>query len=683
MNVIRDGNMLVLNPNWGQPGSPWSDGAGLDLHGTDGSDILSGGSGDDTLAGGAGDDTLTGLDGHDYLSGGDGNDVIDAGHGVNWVDGGPGDDVFLSSRSDFMTRYFFNKGDGVDRIISPAYGLDFKFGPGIAASDIAPVIGSSSMRFTYANANGASDAFVIESQYSGIGGADGIMLYFADNTAVRLADLIMNAPVVFRPVFEFDIPEGQFGGSSFVHNFLDFDSEVLRYDLRMKDGSAHSAWINLDSNKDELSISPSHHDAGKYALVLTATDPTGLSVSADYLVNIEERNAFPRPGTPMQDQQAEAELPFSLVLPSTLFSDADDDGAGVMRVDALPSWLHFDAASRTLSGVAPWPSTEHIPIKIIFTDSGGANASSSFFLTVTEPAQTEQFGTPQADRLSGRSNSDRLWGLDGDDQLFGMAHDDYLNGGNGNDLLDGGSGTSLLQGGAGNDALLSTGGGRLLQDGGSGDDRLLGGDDVRMAIGGAGADTIMGGGAVIAFNRGDGRDTVAMGDSLLGDTLSLGGGLTYADLVLRKSGSDLVLSSGTADQITFKGWYASAYHTGVATLQMVTAASWDYNPQALSPITDNKVEQFDFRALMARFDEIRASGATAWSIWTTLEQFHLGGSDTAAIGGDLAYQYALNGSLSNIGMTTAIGIVGSAAFGTAGQLLLDPASLNDGSPLLS
>nr|WP_267875875.1 hypothetical protein [Massilia sp. CCM 8734] len=256
-------------------------------------------------------------------------------------------------------------------------------------------------------------------------------------------------------------------------------------------------------------------------------------------------------------------------------------------------------------------------------------------------------------------------------------------GGNGNDLLDGGSGIDLLQGGAGNDALSSAGGGRLLLDGGSGDDRLLGGEEIRMSIGGTGADMVMGGGAVIAFNRGDGHDTVVTSDSFQGDALSLGGGITYADLVLRKSGSDLVLSSGAADQITFKGWYVSPGHASIATLQVVTAASWDYKPQALSPINDNKAEQFDFRALVARFDEARASGATAWSVWTTLEQFSLGGSDTAAIGGDLAYQYALNGTLSNVGMITAIGIVGSPDFGTAGQLLLDPASLNDGSPLLS
>ncbi|NHZ39773.1 hypothetical protein F1609_06305 [Massilia sp. CCM 8693] len=241
----------------------------------------------------------------------------------------------------------------------------------------------------------------------------------------------------------------------------------------------------------------------------------------------------------------------------------------------------------------------------------------------------------------------------------------------------------LLQGGAGNDGLTDTLGRAGLLDGGAGADRLVGGRGNDLFIGGKGADTITTGGGqdIIVFNRGDGVDTV-IGTGGADNTLSLGGAISYADLLLTKSGNDLVLTTGVAEQIVLKGWYAAPGNASVGTLQVVTAASSDYHPGALSQINDNKIEQFDFIAMVARFDQARADGATAWSAWTTLERFHRGGSDTAAIGGDIAFQYALNGNLANVGAAPALAIVGSSGFGGAAQEFLPGASLNDGSPLL-
>ncbi|NHZ35256.1 calcium-binding protein [Massilia sp. CCM 8692] len=258
-----------------------------------------------------------------------------------------------------------------------------------------------------------------------------------------------------------------------------------------------------------------------------------------------------------------------------------------------------------------------------------------------------------------------------------------LKGNAGVNLLQGLDGFDLLQGGAGDDGLTDALGRASLLDGGAGIDRLVGGSGNDMFIGGKGADAITTGtGAdLIVFNRGDGVDTV-LGTTGADNTLSLGGGIRYADLLLTKSGNDLVLTTGVAEQIVLKSWYAAPGNAGISTLQVITAASTDYHPGALSPINDNKVEQFDFIGIVARFDQARAAGATAWSAWTTLEQFQRGGSDTAAIGGDLAYQYGLNGNLANIGAGTALAIVGSSGFGGAAQEFLPGASLNDGSPLL-
>ena len=249
--------------------------------------------------------------------------------------------------------------------------------------------------------------------------------------------------------------------------------------------------------------------------------------------------------------------------------------------------------------------------------------------------------------------------------------------------LSGGDGSDILQGGAGNDTLSDSSVGGNLFDGGAGADRLTGNTGSDMFIGGAGNDTIAtGSGAdVIAFNRGDGVDTVAV-TSGTDNTVSLGRGIRYADLALGKSGNDLVLHLGAGESITFDGWYSNANARSVSVLQVLTEGG-EYAPGSASAIRDHKVELFNFTALVAKFEQVRAS-APKWSTWemaTSLGSFSSGGSDSAAIGGDLAYAYGVAGSLSGLAAAPALAIIGSPTFGT-NQALQGGSALNDGTAML-
>ena len=64
---------------------------------------------------------------------------------------------------------------------------------------------------------------------------------------------------------------------------------------------------------------------------------------------------------------------------------------------------------------------------------------------------------------------------------------------------------------------------------------------------------------VVAFNKGDGADVInaSAGSD---DTLTVGGGLSYTDLKLKKTGLDLILDASNGDQITFK--VGNATYTG-------------------------------------------------------------------------------------------------------------------------
>ena len=169
------------------------------------------------------------------------------------------------------------------------------------------------------------------------------------------------------------------------------------------------------------------------------------------------------------------------------------------------------------------------------------------------------------------------------------------------------------------------------------------------------------------------------------NTLSLGGGTLYADLLFQKSGNDLVLKIGASDQITFTGYYASASNHSINALQVVIEGTSDHDVASSSALNSKKIETFNFDGLVAVFDAARAadSSLTSWALTNALAAQYLSGSDTAAIGGDLAYQYARYGSLANLSFTPAIGILGGTGFGSSAQALQPAASLQDATPRLN
>ncbi|NWF86190.1 MAG: hypothetical protein HXY18_20460, partial [Bryobacteraceae bacterium] len=269
---------------------------------------------------------------------------------------------------------------------------------------------------------------------------------------------------------------------------------------------------------------------------------------------------------------------------------------------------------------------------------------------------------------------------DGNDTVTGSSGADFLTGGDGADTLRGEGSNDLVQGGLGNDALSDTGGANLL-DGGAGTDSITGDGGAEFIAGGTGNDTVNpGAGAdVLAFNAGDGQDTVNPGTGAQ-KTLSLGGGIRYEDLALRKSANDLVLETSATEQLTFKNWYAATENQGFVTLQVIAEAMAGYDQSGADPLRDDKVETFSFAALVNVFDAARAADPmiTRWEVMNALLDAHLAGSDDAALGGDLAYQYGLNGTLAGIGTAAAQDVLGASQFGTQAQQLRPLATLQEG-----
>jgi hypothetical protein len=97
-------------------------------------------------------------------------------------------------------------------------------------------------------------------------------------------------------------------------------------------------------------------------------------------------------------------------------------------------------------------------------------------------------------------------------------------------------------------------------------------------------------------------------------------------------------------------------------------------------LVNQKIQQFDFAALVAKFDQARAQNATlkSWNLMNGLLDAHLAGSDTEAMGGDLAYQYGHAGTLAGIGLTPAQTELRAAQFGNQTQALQPDSVIKQG-----
>ena len=147
--------------------------------------------------------------------------------------------------------------------------------------------------------------------------------------------------------------------------------------------------------------------------------------------------------------------------------------------------------------------------------------------------------------------------------------------------------------------------------------------------------------------------------------------MTYVSLSLRKNADDLLLDIGAVDRVTFKDWYAGAGNPGVLNLQIVAEAMAAFNASSSDPMLNRKVQRFDFAGMVSAFDAARAATPTlgAWNLANAFAQWRLGGSDSEAIGGDLANQYGRSGLFTGIGVEAARAVLGAPAFGDAAQAL--------------
>jgi Ca2+-binding RTX toxin-like protein len=519
---------------------------------------------------------------------------------------------------------------------------------------------------------GVFDVRVIATDAAGASVSDRFaMTVLNTNDAPTLVQALADQAATEDQPFSLALPAGMFS---------DVDAgDVLILSAMRSDGSALPSWLSFDASSGVFSGTPRNADVGTVEISIDATDTAGASAQDRFNLSVANVNDAPIVANPLQDQSFVAGSPFVFAVPANTFADEDAGdsltlNASLFGGGALPSWLAFNAATGTFTGS---PTTADIGVSHLVvgaTDTSGSSASSDFGLIVHAIAGSS---------VTGGAGNDILYGASGDETLTARGGNDALFGGAGNDLLRGGSGADVLQGGEGQD-ILRGGGGQNVLDAGAGNDLVFGANSSELIAGGAGDDTLRTGQGhdVILFNRGDGSDTVISG-GVADNTLSFGGGIGYNDLSLAKSGNDLIVNAGGNDKVLLKDWYAGS--NSVLNLQVILDATTAFDASSSDPLYNKRVQSYDFLGLVSAFDQSRAQspGLSSWALTNALLQFHLSGSDDAALGGDLAYWYGRNGSLSGISLQAAQQVIGAAGFGSDAQQLHAFSGLQDGLVKLS
>ncbi|BAZ29674.1 hypothetical protein NIES4074_21210 [Cylindrospermum sp. NIES-4074] len=366
---------------------------------------------------------------------------------------------------------------------------------------------------------------------------------------------------------------------------------------------------NPNGQFESLGVGVTASDSFTY----TINDGKGGTSTATVNLTINGVNDAPTVKSAIANQTTLEDGFFSFQLPTNTFADVDAGdtltyNAILANDNSLPSWLTFNANTRTFSGTPDDPDNGTISIKVTATDTANASVNNTFNLTVIpvndapvagEDSASANQNTPlillAADLLANDTDVDGgilsitaiSNGVNGTVALnnngnvvftpttgfSGNASFNYtlsdgnggtdlgivtvavgknLNGTNKNDHLNGTSGNDIIDGLNGQDTLSGDAGNDLLI-GGNGEDKLYGDDGNDSLFGDNGQDLLVGGAGNDFLNGGRGDDTLTGGTgSDIFVLATAAGGDMITDFSLGQS-DKIGLSGLSFNQLSFSG----------------------------------------------------------------------------------------------------------------------------------
>ncbi|MEQ8905559.1 FG-GAP-like repeat-containing protein [Ekhidna sp.] len=206
---------------------------------------------------------------------------------------------------------------------------------------------------------------------------DFIIVVSATNDAPVLLKGIVDQTAFENELFTFTLDE---------ETFDDEDGDALSYSAQQTDETDLPAWLSFNDVELTFSGTPSVTDAGTITIEVTASDPSGESVSDIFNIVVELVNDAPTVLNPIADQEATQGKFFFLEFAENTFVDLDGDEltytSTLLDGSPLPEWLTFSGIDRTYSGTPSSDDVGSISILLTAADSNGGTAQDTFVIEI-------------------------------------------------------------------------------------------------------------------------------------------------------------------------------------------------------------------------------------------------------------------------------------------------------------
>jgi hypothetical protein len=166
-------------------------------------------------------------------------------------------------------------------------------------------------------------------------------------------------------------------------SFSDVDGDTLTLSAKLASGAALPSWLSLINGR--LVGTPPTGGRAIYDIEVTASDGS-LSVSDVLRLTLTGTNQAPVLALALPDRVSNEDTTVSVTLPTSSFTDPNGDAltlsAKLVSGVVLPTWLVFNATTRTFSGTPPLNYNGAIDIRVTASD-GTLTAFDDFKLTIT------------------------------------------------------------------------------------------------------------------------------------------------------------------------------------------------------------------------------------------------------------------------------------------------------------